>query len=125
VGGHGRNSFWREAFGKQVKRDPEGIPIEPDWFYRPYAAVDKEWTDPRIFQGPPPVRPDRFRISRWDAHDAASNFIFNIKRIYDRLSSGKSGSSENEYIIPVILDGRERLGIFPRFRHNISKYIAE
>jgi len=46
-----------------------------------------------------------FEYSRWDAHDAASNFIFNIKRIYDRLSSGKSGSSENEYIIPVILDG--------------------
>jgi len=46
-----------------------------------------------------------FEYSRWDAHDAANNFIHNIKGIYDRLSSGTSGISDNEYVIPVILDG--------------------
>ena len=93
------------AFGKQVRRDPEGIPIEPDWFYRPYAAVTKSGPIPVFFRDHHLSDLIGFEYSRWDAHDAASNFIFNIKRIYDRLSSGKSGSSENEYIIPVILDG--------------------
>jgi hypothetical protein len=46
-----------------------------------------------------------FEYSRWDANDAANNFIYNIKRIYDRLSSFKSHNSGNEYVIPVILDG--------------------
>ena len=46
-----------------------------------------------------------FEYSRWDAHDAANNFIHNIKQIYSRLSSGKSGGSEKEYVIPIILDG--------------------
>ena len=93
------------AFSKQVRRDPEGIPIEPDWFYRPYAAVTKSGPIPVFFRDHHLSDLIGFEYSRWDAHDAASNFIFNIKRIYDRLSSGKSGGSENEYIIPVILDG--------------------
>jgi hypothetical protein len=46
-----------------------------------------------------------FEYSRWDAHDAANNFIFNIKGIYNRLSSITSGNSDSEYVIPVILDG--------------------
>ncbi len=50
------------AFGKPVQRDPDGIPLEPDWFYRPYAAVTKSGIDPGILPGPPPVRPDRLRI---------------------------------------------------------------
>jgi alpha-amylase/alpha-mannosidase (GH57 family) len=46
------------AFGKSVKRDPGGIPIEPDWFYRPYAAVTKSGSIPV----PSSLRPDRLRI---------------------------------------------------------------
>jgi alpha-amylase/alpha-mannosidase (GH57 family) len=93
------------AFGKSVKRDHEGIPIDPDWIYRPYAAVTKSGSIPVFFRDHHLSDLIGFEYSRWDAHDAANNFIHNIKRIYDRLSSGKSGISENEYVIPVILDG--------------------
>ncbi|MEK7365513.1 MAG: glycoside hydrolase family 57 protein, partial [Candidatus Deferrimicrobiota bacterium] len=93
------------AFGKSVRRDAEGIPIEPDWLYRPYAAVTKSGSIPVFFRDHHLSDLIGFEYSRWDAHNAADNFIHNIKRIYDRLSSGKSGISENEYVIPVILDG--------------------
>ena len=79
--------------------------MEPDWFYRPYAAVTKSGTIPVFFRDHHLSDLIGFEYSRWDAHDAANNFIHNIKRIYDRLSSGASGLSDNEYVIPVILDG--------------------
>jgi alpha-amylase/alpha-mannosidase (GH57 family) len=93
------------AFGTTVRRDTEGIPVEPDWFYRPYAAVTKSGSIPVFFRDHYLSDLIGFEYSRWNARDAANNFIHNIKRIYDRLSSGKSGASENEYVIPVILDG--------------------
>jgi len=93
------------AFAKPVRRDPEGTPIEPDWLYRPYAAVTKSGSIPVFFRDHHLSDLIGFEYSRWDARDAANNFIHNIKRIYDRLSSGKSGISENEYVIPIILDG--------------------
>jgi len=93
------------ALEKPVRRDPEGIPVEPEWFYRPYAAVTKNGPIPIFFRDHRLSDLIGFEYSRWDAHDAASNFVHNIKRIYDRLSSGKSGSSGEEFVIPVILDG--------------------
>ena len=93
------------AFGKAVRRDPEGIPIEPDWFYRPYAAVTKSGSIPVFFRDHRLSDLIGFEYSRWDAHDAANNFVHNIKGIYNRLSTGKAAASGNEYIIPVILDG--------------------
>jgi alpha-amylase/alpha-mannosidase (GH57 family) len=93
------------ALGKPVRRDPDGIPTEPDWFYRPYAAVTRSGSIPVFFRDHHLSDLIGFEYSRWDAHDAANNFIHNIKRIYERLSSGKSSFSENEYVIPVILDG--------------------
>ncbi len=93
------------SFGKSVKRDPEGIPTEPDWFYRPYAAVTASGSIPVFFRDHRLSDLIGFEYSRWDANDAANNFIHNIKRIYDRLSSIRSTNSENEYVIPVILDG--------------------
>lgn len=93
------------AFGKSVKRDPDGTPVEPDWFYRPYAAVTKRGSIPVFFRDHHLSDLIGFEYSRWDAHDAANNFVQNIKRIHDRLSSFKSGASDNEYVIPVILDG--------------------
>jgi hypothetical protein len=93
------------AFGKTVRRDPEGIPVEPDWFYRPYAAVTKNGSIPVFFRDHHLSDLIGFEYSRWDANDAANNFIHNIKGIYDRISSVASGNSDNEYVIPVILDG--------------------
>lgn len=93
------------AFGKVVRRDPEGTPIEPDWFYRPYAAATKSGSIPVFFRDHHLSDLIGFEYSRWDAHDAANNFIHNIKRIYERLSTVTSGNSDNEFVIPVILDG--------------------
>jgi alpha-amylase/alpha-mannosidase (GH57 family) len=93
------------AFGKTVSRDPEGIPIESDWFYRPYAAVTKSGSIPVFFRDHHLSDLIGFEYSRWDAHDAANNFIHNIKGIHDRLASVNSGISDEEYVIPVILDG--------------------
>jgi len=93
------------AFGTTVRRDPEGIPVESDWFYRPYSAVTKSGSIPVFFRDHYLSDLIGFEYSRWDARDAANNFIHNISGIYDRLSTGKSGISENEYVIPVILDG--------------------
>ncbi len=93
------------AFGKPVTRDPEGIPVDPDWFYRPYTAVTKSGSIPVFFRDHRLSDLIGFEYSRWDANDAASNFIHNIKKIYDRISTSKSGNSDNECVIPVILDG--------------------
>jgi alpha-amylase/alpha-mannosidase (GH57 family) len=93
------------AFEKSVRRDPEGIPTEPDWFYRPYTAVTKSGSIPVFFRDHHLSDLIGFEYSRWDAHDAVNNFIHNIKGIYDRLSSVTSGRSDNEFVIPVILDG--------------------
>ena len=79
------------AFGTTVRRDPEGIPVEPDWFYRPYAAVTKSGPIPVFFRDHYLSDLIGFEYSRWNARDAANNFIHNLKRIYDRLSSGTSG----------------------------------
>lgn len=93
------------AFGKPVVRGPNGIPLEPDWFYRPYEAVTSGGSIPVFFRDHRLSDLIGFEYSRWDAHDAANNFIHNIKLIYDRLSSVTSGKSPKEYVIPVILDG--------------------
>jgi len=93
------------AFGKTVRRDPEGIPVEPDWFYRPYAAVTKSGSIPVFFRDHHLSDLIGFEYSRWDAHDAANNFIHNIKRISDKLLSVTQGNSGDDYVIPVILDG--------------------
>jgi alpha-amylase/alpha-mannosidase (GH57 family) len=93
------------AFGKTVRRDPEGVPIEPEWFYRPYAAVTKSGSIPVFFRDHRLSDLIGFEYSRWDAHDAANNFVHNLKGIHHRLSTGKSGGSGNEFVIPVILDG--------------------
>jgi len=93
------------AFGKTVRRDPEGIPVEPDWFYRPYKAVTKSGSIPVFFRDHHLSDLIGFEYSRWNANDAANNFIYNIKGIYDRLASITPGNSSNEYVVPIILDG--------------------
>jgi alpha-amylase/alpha-mannosidase (GH57 family) len=93
------------AFGKPVRRDGDGTPLEADWFYRPYAAATSSGSIPVFFRDHRLSDLIGFEYSRWDAHDAVNNFIHNIKQIYDRLSSFKSGNAPKEYVIPIILDG--------------------
>lgn len=94
-----------KAFGKPVLRDTDGIPVDADWFYRPYAAATSSGPLPLFFRDHRLSDLIGFEYSRWDAHDAANNFIHNIKLIHNRLSSIKSGNAPKEYVIPVILDG--------------------
>jgi alpha-amylase/alpha-mannosidase (GH57 family) len=94
-----------KAFGKPIRRDVDGIPVDADWFYRPYAASTSSGPIPLFFRDHRLSDLIGFEYSRWDAHDAANNFIHNIKLIHDRLSSIKSGNAPKEYVIPVILDG--------------------
>ncbi|MBE0568202.1 MAG: hypothetical protein IH577_00800, partial [Deltaproteobacteria bacterium] len=93
------------AFGKPIKRDADGIPVDAGWFYRPYAAATSSGPIPLFFRDHRLSDLIGFEYSRWDAHDAANNFIHNIKLIHNRLSSIKSVNASKEYVIPIILDG--------------------
>jgi alpha-amylase/alpha-mannosidase (GH57 family) len=94
-----------KAFGKAITRDSDGVPAEPRWFYRPYAANTGGGSIPIFFRDHRLSDLIGFEYSRWDAHDAVNNFIFNISNIYKRISSDKSSFVHGEPIIPVILDG--------------------
>lgn len=102
-----------KAFGKFVHRDSAGVPDDPSWLYNPYNA-------------PTPAGPIRvyfrdhylsdligFEYSRWNASDAANNFISIIKGIHDKLSAIPAGSRKDAYVIPVILDGENAWEYFP------------
>jgi alpha-amylase/alpha-mannosidase (GH57 family) len=94
-----------KAFGKTIARDSDGVPVEPMWFYRPYAANTPAGAIPVFFRDHRLSDLIGFEYSRWDAHDAANNFIHNIKMIYNKLSTDKSSFRQKDPIIPVILDG--------------------
>jgi alpha-amylase/alpha-mannosidase (GH57 family) len=91
------------ALGKTVARDAEGIPTEPDWLYRPYKAETPSGSIAFFFRDHHLSDLIGFEYSRWDAEDAANNFISKIKLIHSKLSSIASPSSE--FVVPVILDG--------------------
>jgi hypothetical protein len=94
-----------KAFGKTITRDSDGVPVEPRWFYRPYAAKTGGGSIPVFFRDHRLSDLIGFEYSRWDAHDAVNNFIHNIKTIYNSISSDKSSFRHEDPIIPVILDG--------------------
>jgi alpha-amylase/alpha-mannosidase (GH57 family) len=94
-----------KAFGKPVARDADGVPVEPKWFYRPYAAKTAAGRVPVFFRDHRLSDLIGFEYSRWDAQDAANNFMHNINLIYKKLSSDKSSLSHDPPVIPVILDG--------------------
>jgi alpha-amylase/alpha-mannosidase (GH57 family) len=94
-----------KAFGKGITRDSDGVPVEPRWFYRPYVANTGAGAIPVFFRDHRLSDLIGFEYSRWDAHDAANNFVNNIKSIYNKLSSEKTSSRHDHPIVPVILDG--------------------
>jgi hypothetical protein len=94
-----------KAFGKPIARDADGVPVDPKWFYRPYAANTAAGRLPVFFRDHRLSDLIGFEYSRWDAHDAVNNFIHNIKMIYNKLSSDKSSFSHGDPVVPVILDG--------------------
>ena len=94
-----------KALGKPIFRDSEGIPLEPSWFYKPYKAQTGSGDIRMVFRDHHLSDLIGFEYSRWDANDAANNFIHKLKMIYKRIESYGSSSSHDDFVVPVILDG--------------------
>ena len=94
-----------KSLKKPVHRDAEGIPLEPDRLYRPYQANTPAGPIQLFFRDHHLSDLIGFEYSRWDAIEAASNFIHNIESIYKRLDSLPPSAKKESYVIPVILDG--------------------
>jgi len=102
-----------KAFGKPILRDRQGIPTDPRWFYRPYAANTPSGPIQLFFRDHHLSDLIGFEYSRWDPNDAANNFVHNLKKIYDRISTDKSSYLNEDPIVPVILDGENAWEYFP------------
>jgi len=94
-----------KALGKPVYRDSDGVPLEPSWFYKPYIARTGSGDIKMVFRDHHLSDLIGFEYSRWDANDAASNFVHTLRMIYKKIESCGSGSSSKDFIVPVILDG--------------------
>ena len=81
-----------KATGKQVHRDFDGVPQDPGWLYRIYAANTPSGEIPVLFRDHHLSDLIGFEYSRWNAVDAASSFCNIIKMIYHKLSSSGSRS---------------------------------
>jgi len=102
-----------KAFGKPILRDAEGIPLEPGWFYHPYTANTPSGPIRVFFRDHHLSDLVGFEYSRWDPNDAANNFVHNLKKIYDRLSTDRSSFADGVPVVPVILDGENAWEYFP------------
>ncbi len=91
------------ALGKSVTRDADGIPTDPDWLYRPYNAETPSGSIAFFFRDHHLSDLIGFEYSRWNAEDAANNFVNKIKLIHAKLSCNASPGAE--FVVPVILDG--------------------
>ncbi len=93
------------ALGAPVRRDANGIPLEPEWLFHPYQATTPGGSLAVFFRDHHLSDLIGFEYSRWDAIDAASNFAHNLASIYERLAALPAQSREDAYVVPVILDG--------------------
>jgi len=94
-----------KALGRSIYRDANGVPHEPSWFYRPYSVQTGSGEIKMVFRDHHLSDLIGFEYSRWDANDAANNFIHTLRMIYDKIESCGSGLSHKDFIVPVILDG--------------------
>lgn len=94
-----------KALGKPVQRDSGGVPLEPSWLYRVYVASTPAGPIRIFFRDHHLSDLIGFEYSRWNASDAASNFVSIIGNIYNKLSSLPAHQRKNDYVVPVILDG--------------------
>lgn len=102
-----------KALGKPIHRNSDGIPMEPRWLYRPYSVKTPSGDIRILFRDHRLSDLIGFEYSRWNADDAANNFVHNIKCIYDSLSSNNSTYYGDDPIVPVILDGENAWEYFP------------
>ncbi len=94
-----------KALDKHVHRGADGIPMDPDWFYRPYSVKTPAGDIRILFRDHHLSDLIGFEYSRWDANDAANNFIRILKDLNNKLKSIDSHSSDKDFVVPVILDG--------------------
>ena len=102
-----------KATGNPVHRDCDGVPKEPGWLYHPYIANTPSGEITVLFRDHHLSDLIGFEYSRWNAAEAASHFCRIINSIYDKLSTIRTGSRREEYVVPVILDGENAWEYFP------------
>ncbi|HBO69861.1 MAG TPA: glycoside hydrolase [Deltaproteobacteria bacterium] len=102
-----------KATGKAVYRDFDGVPQDPGWLYRPYAASTPSGEISLLFRDHHLSDLIGFEYSRWGPVDAANNFVNIISKIYSKLSSIDYASRKESYVVPVILDGENAWEYFP------------
>ena len=98
-------SLLSKALGRPIYRDSDGVPLEPCWFYKPYSARTGSGEVKMVFRDHHLSDLIGFEYSRWDANDAANNFIHTLRMICKKIESRSSDSSHEDFIVPVILDG--------------------
>ncbi len=101
------------SLGKHLGRDPSGVPDEPGWVYLPYHAQTPSGPIHLFFRDHHLSDLIGFEYSRWDPVDAAKNFTYKIKMIYNKCLSIPSHLRKESYIVPVILDGENAWEYFP------------
>ncbi len=94
-----------KVVGKPVQRDSRGVPLEPSWLYRIYVATTPAGPIRIFFRDHHLSDLIGFEYSRWNASDAASHFVNIIGNIYGKLSTISSPLKDQNYVVPVILDG--------------------
>ncbi|MBP2673784.1 MAG: amylopullulanase, partial [Deltaproteobacteria bacterium] len=94
-----------KALNKPIHRDADGIPEDPSWFYRPYSVRTPAGEVRIVFRDHHLSDLIGFEYSRWDAHDAAANFVNILSNLYKKIKSDGSHPSGDDFIVPVILDG--------------------
>jgi alpha-amylase/alpha-mannosidase (GH57 family) len=93
------------ALGKTVRRDSEGIPVDPDWLYRPYLAETSGGPLRLFFRDHRLSDLIGFEYSRWGTFEAVNDFVHKLQSIHKRLASLPREIRKETYTIPVILDG--------------------
>ncbi|MGE5188502.1 MAG: glycoside hydrolase [Gemmatimonadota bacterium] len=93
------------VLGAAVRRDAQGVPVEPEWLYHPYLANTPGGSLGVFFRDHHLSDLIGFEYSRWDASDAANNFVHHLRLIYDRLAAVPAPARREAYVVPVILDG--------------------
>ncbi len=88
-----------------IHRDSDGVPLEPDRLYQPYKAQTPSGPIHLFFRDHHLSDLIGFEYSRWDAQDAASNFIHILEKIARKLEDLPASRKRESYVIPVILDG--------------------
>lgn len=94
-----------KSLGKAVRRDSEGIPVDPGWLYRPYRAETSGGPLGLFFRDHRLSDLIGFEYSRWGTFEAVNDFVHKLQSIHKRLASLPREARKETYTIPVILDG--------------------